>query len=42
MKQIIAKLKFWFGNDIKNLFNEKDYIIEFDEDRLYVYVYNKG
>jgi len=34
----VAKLKFWFGSEIKDLFNEK-YIVEYND--LYVYVYEE-
>ena len=34
--KMIAKLKFWFGSEIKDIFSDK-YIIEYND--LYVYVY---
>lgn len=39
-KEIVAKLKFWFGSEIEDLFNEK-YIVEKVEDFVYVYLVKK-
>lgn len=35
-KELVAKLKFWFGNDI-NILNQKDYEFEYNGDFVYVY-----
>ena len=37
--RLVAKMKFWFGSDIKDLFNTEKYIIE--EKGPFVYVYLK-
>jgi len=34
--KMIAKLKFWFGSEFEDLFNEK-YIVEYVD--LFVYIY---
>ena len=39
-KELIAKVKFWFGKEHK-IFNEKKFIIETKEDDNFVYVYKK-
>jgi hypothetical protein len=39
-RTLIAKLKFWFGQDIKDLFNSAKYEIEETPDG-FVYIYLK-
>jgi hypothetical protein len=39
--KLIAKLKFWFGDEIIDLFNTKDYDIEITENG-YVYIRTRG
>lgn len=37
--KIVAKLKFWFGSELKDLFNTEKYTIELND--LFVYVYER-
>lgn len=39
--EMVAKLKFWFGRELTDLFNEQEYIIEWSEDRFFVTIYKK-
>ena len=39
--ELIAKLKFWFGEEYSQIFDNDNFIVEIDKDTLYVYVYTK-
>lgn len=36
-RELVAKLKFWFGKEYKDIFDDSKYDIEFREDYVYVY-----
>ena len=40
-REIIAKLEFWFGKDIKDLFNDK-YIVDYVDNKVYIYKKNEA
>jgi hypothetical protein len=38
VKELIAKLKFWFGDEyVEDLFNTQKYIYEYNGDYVYIY-----
>jgi hypothetical protein len=39
-KELIAKVKFWFGNE-QPIFDEDKFIVERSSDGLYAYIYKK-
>lgn len=40
MRKIVAKLKVWFGAD-EPIFDTKNYDVEYNEDKTFVYIYKK-
>ena len=41
MRECIAKVKFWFGCN-EDIFNTDKYDVEYDESKIYAYLYAKA